>query len=61
MTAAALLAILNEILALEPAALALVTKLIDGLKGQSDATVLAADSSQWATILAAAKAAQAGK
>jgi hypothetical protein len=58
MTAAALLAILNELITLEPAALGLVTSLIAGLKGKSDAEILAGDSSDWAQIIIVAHQAQ---
>ena len=55
------LEILQIVLSLEPAALALVLSLVNGLNGKADAAVLAEDSSTWATILANAKAAQAVK
>jgi hypothetical protein len=58
MTAAALAALLNEIVTLEPAAFALITKLVSGLQGKSDAEVLAADNT---TLTALITAAQAGK
>jgi hypothetical protein len=58
MTAAALIALLNEIATLEPAAFSLITKLVSGLQGKSDAEVLAADQT---TLTALIVAAQAGK
>jgi hypothetical protein len=58
MTTQALLAILNELILLEPAALNLVTSLIAGLKGKSDAEVLAGDANDWASIIIAAHEAQ---
>lgn len=56
MTAAAIAALLNEIVTLEPAAFALITKLVGGLKGKSDAEVLAADESTLTALIAAAQA-----
>lgn len=58
MTVAALLALLNEAAELEPVALGLVLGLIRGLKGKTDAELLAGDATDWAAILAAAQAAQ---
>lgn len=58
MTAAALAALINELITLEPAAVNLVESLIAGLQGKSDAEVLAADSSDWAQIIIIAHQAQ---
>jgi hypothetical protein len=58
MTGAALAALLNEIVTLEPAAFSLLTKLVKGLQGKTDAEVLAADQT---TLTALIVAAQAGK
>jgi hypothetical protein len=57
MTAAALLAILNQLITLEPAAVNLVQSLIAGLQGKSDAEILAGDAADWAAIVVAAHAA----
>lgn len=56
MTAAALIALLNELTTLEPIAFGLVTSLIHGLQGQTDAQILAADSSTLTAIIATAHA-----
>lgn len=56
MTPAAILAILSEALQLEPVAFGLVASLISGLKGKTDAEVLAGDASDWAQIVALAHA-----
>ena len=58
MTAAALLAILNELITLAPSAVNLVTSLIEGLKGKTDADILAGDANDWATIVLIAHQAQ---
>ena len=58
MTGAALVALLNELITLEPAAVNLVTSLIKGLQGKSDAEILAGDASDWAGIVAEAHIAQ---
>ena len=58
MTAQALLAILNELITLEPAAVNLVKGLIAGLKGKSDAEILAGDSADWGAIVIVAHQAQ---
>lgn len=50
------LAILGEALQLEPIAFGLVASLIQGLKGKTDAEVLAGDASDWAQIVALAHA-----
>jgi hypothetical protein len=51
MTAAALLALINAAAQLEPVAFQLVAGLITGLKGKSDAEVLAGDAKDWAAII----------
>jgi hypothetical protein len=56
-TTSTVLSILQIVLTLEPAALQLVLSLVNGLSGKTDAEILAADSSTWATILANAKVA----
>jgi hypothetical protein len=58
MTAAALLAILNQLITLEPAAVNLVQSLIAGLQGKSDAEILAGDATDWANIVIQAHQAQ---
>ncbi len=58
MTAEALLAILNELITLEPAAVNLVESLIAGLQGKSDTEILATDADDWASIVAIAHQAQ---
>jgi hypothetical protein len=58
MTAAALLAILNGLITLEPAAVKLVEGLIAGLQGKSDAEILAGDAQDWASIIIVAHQAQ---
>lgn len=50
------LAILSEAIALEPIAFSLVAKLVQGLKGKTDAEVLAGDANDWAAIVALAHA-----
>jgi uncharacterized membrane protein len=57
MTAATLIALLNQIATLEPVAFSLVKSLITGLMGKSDADILAGDASDWMTIIATAHAA----
>lgn len=57
MSAAGAIAILGDIAQLEPIAFGLVQALVSGLKGKSDADVLAADSADWAGIVATAHAA----
>lgn len=58
MTAAALAALINELITLEPAAVNLVKGLIAGLQGKSDAEILAGDAQDWAAIVITAHAAQ---
>jgi hypothetical protein len=53
-SAAGAIAILGEIAALEPIAFDLVAKLVHGLAGKTDAEVLAADASDWTSIIATA-------
>ena len=57
MTTAAAIALLGEIAQLEPIAVGLVTSLINGLKGKTDAEILATDASDWADIVAIAHSA----
>jgi hypothetical protein len=57
MTTAAAIALLGEIAQLEPIAVGLVTSLINGLKGKTDAEVLATDANDWGEIVAIAHAA----
>jgi hypothetical protein len=54
MTTTAAIALLGEIAQLEPIAVGLVTSLISGLKGKTDAEILAADASDWAAIVSEA-------
>ena len=54
MTAAALAALINELITLEPAAVNLVSSLIKGLQGKSDAEILAADGTDWGLIVVTA-------
>jgi hypothetical protein len=56
MTVAQIVALLGEIAQLEPIAFGLVTSLVAGLKGKTDAQVLAEDSSTLAAIIVAAHA-----
>ena len=58
MTAAALAALINELITLEPAAVNLVESLIAGLQGKSDAEILAGDANDWADIIIVAHQAQ---
>ncbi len=51
------IAIIGEIAQLEPIAFSLVQALIAGLKGKSDADILAADATDWTMIVATAHAA----
>jgi hypothetical protein len=60
-SAAGAIAILGEIAQLEPIAFSLVASLVAGLKGKSDADVLAADSTSLAAIIATAHAEAQGK
>ena len=53
-SASGAIAIIGDIAQLEPIAFGLVKALIDGLKGKSDADILAADASDWAAIVAEA-------
>jgi len=55
-SAAGAIAIIGEIAALEPIAFSLVQSLVRGLKGKSDADILAADAADWSTIIATAHA-----
>ena len=61
MTTAAAIALLGEIATLEPVAVGLVTQLIGGLKGKTDAEILAADADDWASIVTIAHNAAQGK
>jgi hypothetical protein len=56
-SAAGAIAIIGEIAQLEPIAFGLVASLIHGLQGKTDAEVLAADATDWATIVTTAHAA----
>ncbi len=56
-SAAGAIAILGELASLEPIAFSLVTSLIHGLQGKSDADILAADATDWTSIIATAHAA----
>jgi hypothetical protein len=56
-SAAGAVAIIGDIAALEPIAFGLVQALVAGLKGKSDADLLAADSATLAQIVATAHAA----
>ena len=60
-SAAGAIAILGDIAQLEPVAFGLVKALIDGLKGKSDAEVLASDALDWSLIVERAHAAQVEK
>ena len=60
MTTVSAIALLGEIAQLEPIAVGLVTSLIGGLKGKTDAEVLAADSDDWGQIVATAHQAAQG-
>lgn len=51
MTIQQLLALLNDAAQLEPVAFGLVMALVDKLKGKSDAEVLAADATDWSSIV----------
>ena len=51
MTAAELIALLTQIAQLSPVAVNLVQELIAGLKGKSDAEILASDADGWAAII----------
>ena len=55
-SAAGAIAIIGELANLEPIAFGLVTALINGLKGKSDADLLAADATDLASIVATAHA-----
>lgn len=55
-SAAGAIAIIGEIASLEPVAFSLVASLIHGLQGKTDAEVLAADASDWTSIVATAHA-----
>jgi hypothetical protein len=50
-SAAGAIMILGDLAQLEPVAFGLVKALIDGLKGKSDAEVLAGDAADWAMIV----------
>ena len=50
------IAILGEIAQLEPIAFGLVKALVQGLRGKTDAEILASDSADWAAIVATAHA-----
>ena len=50
--------IMSDIATLEPVAFQLVLALISGLKGKTDAEILAGDAQDWASIVATAHAAQ---
>jgi hypothetical protein len=56
-SAAGAIAIIGDIAQLEPIAFGLVEALVNGLKGKSDADLLAADSTSLAQIVATAHAA----
>lgn len=51
------IAILGDIAQLEPIAFGLVAALVQGLKGKSDADILAGDAGDWASIITTAHAA----
>lgn len=55
-SAAGAIAIIGEIAQLEPIAFGLVAALVNGLKGKTDAEVLAGDAADWAAIVATAHA-----
>jgi hypothetical protein len=55
-SAAGAIAIIGELANLEPIAFQLVQSLIQGLKGKSDADILAADATDWTAIVATAHA-----
>lgn len=55
-SAAGVIAIIGEIAQLEPIAFGLVVSLIQGLKGKTDAEILAGDASDWSDIVATAHA-----
>jgi hypothetical protein len=59
MGATAILGLLNAISTLEPAALQLISSLAHGLQGKTDAEILAADATDWSSIVEQAHAAQA--
>lgn len=50
------IAIISDIAQLEPIAFQLVAALVAGLKGKSDAEILAGDAGDWAQIIATAHA-----
>jgi hypothetical protein len=52
------LGIIQDIGTLEPVAFGLVLALVNGLKGKTDAEILAGDAQDWAGIVATAHAAQ---
>ena len=56
-SAAGAIAIIGEIAQLEPIAFGLVASLVSGLKGKSDADILAGDATDLAAIVTAAHAA----
>lgn len=56
MTAQEAIALLQDIAQLEPIAVGLVSEFINGLKGKTDAEILAADSSLLTSIVATAHA-----
>lgn len=56
MNPAVILALVSEALQLEPVAFGMVQSLINGLKGKTDAEVLAGDATDWAAIVATAHA-----
>jgi len=55
-SAARAIAIIGEIAQLEPIAFGLVMSLVNGLKGKSDADILAGDAGEWTDIIAKAHA-----
>jgi hypothetical protein len=59
-SAAGAIAIIGEIANLEPIAFSLVQSLVAGLKGKSDADILAADATDWTDIIAKAHSAAGG-
>jgi hypothetical protein len=53
-SAAGAIAIIGDIAQLEPIAFGLVQALVKGLKGKTDAEILAADATDWSAIVAEA-------
>ena len=57
-SASGAIGIIGDIAQLEPIAFSLVVALVNGLKGKSDAEILASDATDWASIVAQAHAEQ---